>query len=253
MKRIGEFYVGYQAKAPAGIALGIKLLLASLLCLVVVVALVLSASQAPLGAGKFEFRNYREFTGIILAEPYPRLLVERPGETPDQSSYSSWLLVAPFKFGADELIAGHVGEKVTLQGALIYRDGQTMLELLPDSISTAKPPAPFAGRPAEVLGQVRLNGEIVDSKCYLGVMKPGNAKTHRACAVRCISGGVPPLLVVRTPAGNRSYYQLVDVNGAPVNQRILDKIAVPVQISGELVRYDDTLVLKAPPESYTLL
>ena len=84
-------------------------------------------------------------------------------------------------------------------------------------------------------------------------MKPGNAKTHRACAIRCISGGVPPVLVVRTPAGNRSYYQLTDLAGGPVNRRILDKVALPVEITGELLRYGDVLVLRAAPETYRLL
>ncbi len=253
MSRRDEFYVGYRSKAPAGTALAIRWLLAGLLCLISVIALLLSGSQAPLGAGKFEFRDYREFSGIVLTEPYPRLLVERPGSRAGQSSYSSWLLVAPFKFGAEALINEFDGQKVKLRGTLIYRDGQTMLELLPDSIAPVESAARFAGEPAEKLGEVSLHGEIVDSKCYLGVMKPGNGKTHRACAIRCISGGVPPLLVVTTPAGNRSYYQLLDVEGNPVNQRILDKIAVPVQISGELVRYGDVLVLKAAPESYRLL
>ena len=38
-----------------------------------------------------------------------------------------------------------------------------------------------------------LIGEIVDSKRYLGVMNPGNGKVHRDCAVRCLSGGIPPI------------------------------------------------------------
>jgi hypothetical protein len=42
-----------------------------------------------------------------------------------------------------------------------------------------------------------LRGEIVDTKCYLGVMTPGEDKVHRGCAVRCISRGVPPAFLVR--------------------------------------------------------
>jgi hypothetical protein len=47
------------------------------------------------------------------------------------------------------------------------------------------------------LGTQTLIGEIVDSKCYLGVMNPGALIPHRACAIRCISGGIPPVLLVR--------------------------------------------------------
>ncbi len=43
------------------------------------------------------------------------------------------------------------------------------------------------------LGAVTLTGEIVDTKCHLGVMNPGEGKVHRDCAVRCISGGAPPV------------------------------------------------------------
>jgi len=46
--------------------------------------------------------------------------------------------------------------------------------------------------PSTSLGTQTLVGEIVDSKCFLGVMNPGQLTTHRACAIRCISGGVRP-------------------------------------------------------------
>ena len=51
-----------------------------------------------------------------------------------------------------------------------------------------------------VAERVMLRGEIVDSKCYLGVMNPGEGTVHRDCAARCLSGGLPPMLVVRSPA-----------------------------------------------------
>jgi hypothetical protein len=34
-------------------------------------------------------------------------------------------------------------------------------------------------------GPVELTGEIVDSKCFLGVMVPGSGKTHKECASLC--------------------------------------------------------------------
>ena len=43
-------------------------------------------------------------------------------------------------------------------------------------------------------GETRLKGEIYDPKCAFGAMKPGFGKPHRSCAIRCISGGVPPIL-----------------------------------------------------------
>jgi len=62
----------------------------------------------------------------------------------------------------------------------------------------ARKPVPM-GRDRAVgqsFAQQKPVGEIVDSKC-LGVMTPGQLTTHRACAIRCISGGIPPVLHVR--------------------------------------------------------
>ena len=104
------------------------------------------------------------------------------------------------------------------------------------------------------LGEATLRGEIVDSKCYLGVMKPGNLKTHRACAVRCISGGIPPVLVVRSEEGGATsvrYVLLVGPDGEPINEAILDRVAEPVQARGALERHDDLWVLRVDPAEIT--
>ena len=45
-----------------------------------------------------------------------------------------------------------------------------------------------------------VEGEIVDSKCHLGVMKPGEGPTHRDCAVRCLLGRIPPMFVAHNRA-----------------------------------------------------
>src|SRR5947207_1819862 len=97
-----------------------------------------------------------------------------------------------------------------------------------------------------VLGRRTLVGEIVDSKCFLGVMNPGQLTPHRACAIRCISGGVPPVLVVRQKNGPAIYLLLVASDGKPV----LDIVAEPVEITGEVEREGDLLILRADPATY---
>src|SRR6266513_1903853 len=84
------------------------------------------------------------------------------------------------------------------------------------------------------LGQQTLVGEIVDSKCYLGVMNPGQLTTHRACAIRCISGGIPPVLLVRQKDGPAIYLLLVSADGKPVNRQVLNMVAEPVEITGDV-------------------
>ena len=64
-----------------------------------------------------------------------------------------------------------------------------MLEMTEGSLQVIGDGA--GGNPSyQPLGAVTLTGEIVDSKCFLGVMNPGNLKPHKACAIRCISGGI---------------------------------------------------------------
>jgi hypothetical protein len=103
------------------------------------------------------------------------------------------------------------------------------------------------------LGRQTLVGEIVDSKCFLGVMNPGQLTPHRACAIRCISGGVPPVLLVRQKDGPATYLLLVSSEGKPVNQQVLDLVAELVEITGEVERQGDLLILRADPATYRRL
>jgi hypothetical protein len=90
---------------------------------------------------------------------------------------------------------------------------------------------------------VTLAGEIVDSKCYLGVMNPGNGKVHRDCAARCISGGIPAAFVVKDAAGVSKTLVLSNAG------RLLEFVAEPVEISGRLFRSNGMLKLRADPGS----
>ena len=81
-------------------------------------------------------------------------------------------------------------------------------------------------------------------------MNPGQFTPHRACAVRCISGGIPPILVVRSKEGLPLYFLLVSSDGHPLNKQILDMVAEPVEITGEVERQGELLVLRADPQTY---
>lgn len=89
------------------------------------------------------------------------------------------------------------GRMVRLRGTLIERDREKLLQIVPHEIETVaaaretKPSVPVRIR------TVRVVGELVDSKCHLGVMKPGDGPLHRDCAVRCLLGAVPPMISVR--------------------------------------------------------
>ncbi len=194
------------------------------------------------GPSTFEFGKQRIFEGLLEARPYPALLVSRPGGA--EAGVSRYLLVATGKHGADGQVAAHVGKNVRLSGTLIYRDGQTMVELLRDSIAVVNDVVPPLPAPQK-LGQFELVGEIVDSKCYFGVMNPGNGKVHRDCAVRCLSGGIPPVFLTSDFNGTAATLLLTGPNQKPLSSSdILNRVARPVRMKGEVTRVGDSLFIE---------
>ena len=243
-----EFYIGWQARAPAGLAKRVGLVAGLLLLAAPLIAWLVASSQAPFAASTFEFGTVREFRGILEEHPHPSLRVPRPGSPPGWSRY---LLVGPGKHGAGALVEGLDGRPVRLSGTLLNADGRTAIELVPGSARELEGAGAAPAR--ESLGQVTLRGEIADSKCHLGVMNPGRHKVHRACAINCLRGGIPPVLLVDRRQGapvrmaEAEVLLLVGAEGEPLNEAVLPLVAVPVEVTGELWREDDLFVLRAAP------
>lgn len=246
-----EFYIGWEAKAAPGIGRIVRTAVIIVLALALVAPVVLAVSQRMIGVSVFEWGHHKTFSGVLQTTPYPHLLVPRPGKADGRLSFSTYYLVAPWKFGLKpEAIAAFDGKPVSLKGALIYRGNQTMIEVAPNSIEAKSTNALLPLPQTMPLGKQTLVGEIVDSKCFLGVMNPGQLTPHRACAIRCISGGVPPVLLVRQKDGPAIYLLLVSADGKPVNKQVLDLVAEPVEITGEVERQGDLLILRADPATY---
>ena len=254
-----EFYIGWEDKAPPDVGSRVRRAVVLLFVLVVTLGVVLSLAQRTIGVSVFEWGKIKSFSGIIKSQPYPHLLVPRPGAKGGQEAFSSYYLVKPFKFGLDLETARRLeGKAVTLKGTLIYRGGQTMIEVADGSMRASDSLAPLGGEgwgeglrvTPQSLGQQTLVGEIVDSKCYLGVMNPGVLTPHRACAIRCISGGIPPVLLVRQTDGTALYVLLVTRHGKPVNKQVLNLVGEPIEITGEVERQGELLVLRADPATY---
>jgi hypothetical protein len=242
-----EFYVGYLGRAPAGLGGFLRRTVVALVLLAAAVAAALAGLQSEFDPGVFEFGVVRDFEGVIHERPHPLLLVDRPGRGGEQPS--RFLLVGVGKHGADDQVDGLDGRRMRLRGTLIHRQGQTMVEVVAGSVKEVDAGAATPRAGAVDLGRQTLRGEIVDSKCYLGVMKPGRGKPHRACATLCIRGGVPPVLRVVTPGGEYRHLLLTDPLGGAVNDRVLDLIAVPVEITGRVRRDGDLLILETDPST----
>jgi hypothetical protein len=252
MNQPDEFYIGWQAKAAPGIGKIVRKVVVLLLSIALLGGAVLAISQRMIGTSVFEWGMPKTFSGILQTQPYPHLLVSRPGKIDGSPQFSTYYLVAPWKFGLNhEAIAPLDGKSVTLKGTLIYRGNQTMVETKPEWIQAAEKVSAMNTAPQTVsLGKQTLVGEIVDSKCFLGVMNPGQLAPHRACAIRCISGGCPPVLLVRQKEGAPLYLLLVSAEGKPVNKQVLDMVAEPVEISGNVERQGELLILRADPSTY---
>jgi hypothetical protein len=247
-----EFYVGYLPKAPGGIAGVTRRSVIGLIVITVIVALALIFGQHRFAASFFEFGTGREFEGELIETPFPQLMVRREGATNLALPFATYALVSVGKYGAAAETRGLGGQRVKLRGMLIHRDDTAMIEIIPGSISkaAAMSEGSFVHPALETLSTQTLAGEIVDSKCYLGVMNPGHTKPHRECASLCIRGGIPPLFVVKDAEGRYVNLWLLSETGEPVNQQVLDFVAEPIQITGQVKRSGDQLYLYANSSTF---
>lgn len=212
-----------------------------------VVAVVVAVGQRSPGTGVWNDRT-ATLVGIAYAEPYAMIRV--PGS---DGAAATVLLVEEGKHGAKERVSAFDGQPVRVSGTLLRRDGWRMLELAAteDGLRPADLPEPeLAGLrrpPPRPLGRVTLRGEIVDAKCYLGAMKPGDGRTHRGCALLCLKGGIPPLFVSRTGGATRPIRLLTSEFGGPVPDAQLDLAGLPVVVDGVVEEHDDLTVLRVFP------
>jgi hypothetical protein len=222
-----EFFVGYLPMPPATTR-RMRRVAATIVVLGAALATALAIATGPFDRAAYEYDHAREWRGSLHAAPVPVLVAEDGHAFP---------LVAQGKHGATPLIAADNGASVRLMGRRIVRDGTTMIEVVPGTIEGIVPALPA---PAKIddLGPARFSGEIVDSKCFLGVMNPGRLEVHRACAKRCIAGGIPPMLFTHDAQGRELHVLLVDADGQSVNERVLPLVARPVTLEGRLERRD---------------
>ena len=239
-----EFFVGYlsmsRRAARFSLAAAASIAVAALL-----LGTAFAAFQRPPGDGLHaEAYGVRE-TGLLLASPYPHLRTLNADGTIATLLFTGWV-----KNNVD-LPAEKIGQAVIATGNRYERAGLRMLEGGGD-FEAARELSPvdlerLISLPAEDLASVTLRGEIVDSKCYAGRMRPGVGHGHRACAQLCILGGIPPVLVTVGVDGHETHYLLASLQGGPVNEAVAPFAAEPVEVRGRLERRGDLQVLHIDP------
>ncbi|HUG12383.1 MAG TPA: hypothetical protein VMM36_15305 [Opitutaceae bacterium] len=226
-----EFYVGYLPHTPTSLARFVRGRVVRLLLLTVVVAAGTAAALPYFGDGVFEFGVVKPQRGAVLCDVATRL----------SEAEAEYILVGPGKRGAPIELCSGGGGTVEITGTRLSRGGKEFLEV--DSIVAG----PSGGAPriaATPLGRMTLAGEIVDAKCYFGVMNPGEGRVHRACATLCLRGGITAVFVVRDRQGNEAHLLLAPDDGTTTSQDFLQWVAEPVEITGEVFRQGQWLVFR---------
>jgi hypothetical protein len=248
-----EFYIGWMPKAPVSFGRFTRRVVWTLAVLVIFAAVLLSIQQRKFSVSRFEFGQLTTVTGFYQSYPVPSLKVM---SSPDVFGYRSFItmpLVGYGKSGAEGVIRDlEMKEKrsldkkeITLKGTLIYNDGKALLQIdandapliAVNSSTNYFPPI------IKDLGMVTLKGEIVDPKCYFGVMKPGQGKPHRDCAIRCIEGGINPVFYVRNEKGEANYYLIVGQDRPKLIEEVTDHVAEPVSLEARAIKFDDWIIL----------
>ncbi len=231
-----EFFVGYL-QAPAGISKFYKIVVPVLLLFAMGFSFWVSSAQKSAGQGVWDLSGEVEVRGYLTVDPYP--VIHITGEQP-----RSVILVEQTKMGAGESARPYANQWVSVSGFAITRGDWTMLQLVPSSTFTVLEDAGAAPLAAIDMGEVELTGEIIDSKCFLGVMKPGAGKAHRACASMCLRGGIPPLLVVKNAQGEKYGFMLMNENGGSASIELANQVAVPVTLSGRMEQRGDMMYIR---------
>jgi hypothetical protein len=261
-KRISsdEFYIGWMPNAPYSFAKHVRWVVAALFFLAIGISVFLALLQVKFSTAVFEFGQLTEIKGIYSRFPVASLKVETHQDSFGNSTYITMPLVGYGKSGAEGLISklemdNHRSldqKQVTFKGTLLYSDGKTLLQIDGNDqplISVADANDASLVSSVTELGTKQLSGEILDPKCYFGVMKPGYGKPHRDCAIRCIAGGISPVFKTSNERGETNYFLILDENGNKMNADLTDYVAEPISLTARVVQYNDWIILYANKSS----
>ena len=240
-KKDTPFYIGYAKTMDKKHSLWLKKRIYITFSLVLIVGLTILIFQNTFYKASFDFLNDKTYKGVLFKYPYPNLRVKKG------KHYFRYLLVNPGKHGVGDI---PFGKMVSLSGRLISRDQDKMIEINPDSIQILSS-STITSNLETVLGSIKISGEIVRSKCFYGVMNPGHLKTHKACAILCIRGGIPPVFYVNaSKTKTAKHYLMLNSQGKTFNDDILELVAQQVSVTGETSSLDNLFIIKADAKDY---
>ncbi len=236
-----DFYVGWSGETPKTYAAKGKLFTFSGILSLIIIALLYVTNQQDYIDSEYEYGLIQELSGYLVQDPVWGLRVEEEG------IIKTIPLVGYGKMGPGPTLSKMMktndideGTMVTLRGMLTNYQGKYLMELTEGANSlVSSGDRQMLERAIEMKGFESLVGEIVDPKCFFGVMNPAVKAIHRSCAIRCISGGMPPLLAIRENGEFVDYYFIHGQEMQSITKRILPYVGIPVKLSGQVATYDD--------------
>jgi len=173
MKKNDEFYISYiDGSLGSETKQTLKRFTIGSIVVIIIGALLFGFTQKPFKNSSFDFDNPTKITGIFHENPYPMLRVEVA-----KSSYKNILLLGFGKSSANPYLKklrkeekDLNGKTLSIEGNLIYYNGKTLIEItdeekvILESSTTKLLPA------NQAISSMTLEGEIIDPKCYFGVM-----------------------------------------------------------------------------------
>ena len=250
MKKKEEFYVGYIGQMGPKTKSRVRLFAISAVLILMGVGLVFGLYQKPAVNSRFDFDSTTELVGYYLEHPYPLLRVELGEE-----QYKDIVLLGFGKSGAlpylKKLKENNAlqGRRMRIEGNLVYYNGKSLLQITDENqISLLQGKKELHSTDVSEAFKSTIEGEIIDPKCYFGVMKPGYGKIHRSCAALCISGGIPPVWVDRQENGDEEYYLITDLKGNPIHQDLIPYIGQASRVEAEITRYGSWSYLALDPQ-----
>jgi len=236
-----EFFVGYLNDVPVRTAGFLKKIAVLLFASVTLLAGLLSFNQEPFSNANFDYGILTTIEGDLFLEPFPRLRITNGAKR------ESYLLVGAGKMGADNTLInfenqlGNIsGKHIKLKGQLIHGNDKRLLQISDDCLPE------LLGESNELSSTIlfdesittSIEGEIIDPKCFFGVMKPGEGKPHRSCAIRCIAGGIPPVFHTNT-----ENYLLVDQHKKPLKDELVSLVGEAITLKGRIAAIDNWKIL----------
>ena len=244
------FYVGYLP-TPRAMKRAALLAAGSLVAMLAVLGAAAPMALRDPGPAVWDLSQQVQETGVLRLEPYPHLVqTDASGRETERL-----LLGEEFKTGVGDRLdrmsdgaAGSLdGRTMTASGWVLTREGRRMITLDPsDQGLKVEPGAASESIPRDggTLETVTLSGEILDGKCYLGAMKPGDGAAHRACAMLCLRGGLPALFIERGGPNDGRVHWIADADGGGIDPALIPHVAQPVTLVGRIETLGTASVLR---------